>query len=331
MRLDNETSTELEEFFQLEMNIDYQLSPPTNHRANQAERAIRTAKNHLISIIANADQNSPAYLWELYLVQCSLTLNHLLSYKPDPTKSAYHGIHGERFDFKKHPLAPLGCKVLVFEDPGSRQTWAPHGVSGFYVGPALKHYRCYIAYISATRSLRVTDTMDVIIAPVKLPGSTVAEILLTKLDNISINQENSNLVSEIKELIQTNKEGPFSCLVNQRMPISENNSNIKNVFNDSSQDFLVSSDITKSSTLNMNNDITPISIDIVPRRSDRKCSKPSRYINFISENCYLPKSDMSVLNKNGINAVAMITSGIKYTVKSAMSESRTSPMGKCSS
>jgi hypothetical protein len=42
MRLDNETSQKLELFFEHEMKLDYQLSPPTNHRANLAERAIRT-------------------------------------------------------------------------------------------------------------------------------------------------------------------------------------------------------------------------------------------------------------------------------------------------
>ena len=43
-----------------------------------------------------------------------------------------------RFDFNKTPLAPIGTKALVFDDPEVRASWAPHGTDGFYVGPAKK-------------------------------------------------------------------------------------------------------------------------------------------------------------------------------------------------
>jgi acetone carboxylase gamma subunit len=178
MRLDNETSNELENYFRHEAKIDYQLSPPTNHRANTAERAIRTAKNHLIAILANADPSSPAYLWESYLEQAQTTLNHLLPYKPNPTISAYLGIHQQPFDFSKHPLAPCGAKVVIFESPEQRKSWAQHGVLGYYLGPAMEHYRCYKAYAIGTRSYRVTDTLEIFTASVKLPGSSIGEIIL---------------------------------------------------------------------------------------------------------------------------------------------------------
>jgi len=40
-------------------------------------------------------------------------------------------------------MAPSGTKVIVYETPTQRSTWAPHGLNGFYVGPALEHYQWY--------------------------------------------------------------------------------------------------------------------------------------------------------------------------------------------
>ena len=38
------------------MNIKYQLVPPSNHRANNAERAIQTFKNHFIAGLCSVDK-----------------------------------------------------------------------------------------------------------------------------------------------------------------------------------------------------------------------------------------------------------------------------------
>ena len=36
-----------------------------------------------------------------------------------------------------------GCKVILHDGTEHRPSWANHGSRGFYIGPALKHYRCY--------------------------------------------------------------------------------------------------------------------------------------------------------------------------------------------
>ena len=46
--VDNKASTALK-LTMTTMNIKYQLVPPSNHRANNAERAIQTFKNHFIA------------------------------------------------------------------------------------------------------------------------------------------------------------------------------------------------------------------------------------------------------------------------------------------
>jgi hypothetical protein len=57
-------------------------------------------------------------------------------------------------------MAPQGTRIIAHETPGSRRTWAPYGQDGWYIGPALEHYRCYTAYITKTRSNRIVETVD---------------------------------------------------------------------------------------------------------------------------------------------------------------------------
>ncbi len=74
----------------------------------------------------------------------------------NPNKSANQEVYGS-FDFNKTPLAPLGTRALIYDDPASRASWAPHATDGYYVGPASNHYRCLRFYIPATRRFRFSD------------------------------------------------------------------------------------------------------------------------------------------------------------------------------
>ena len=76
------------------------------------------------------------FLWLKLVLQAELTINHLRSYSSDPTLSAYEGLHGQKFDFVAHPIHPPGTKVVLLEPASTRESWAPHGLDGFYVHPA---------------------------------------------------------------------------------------------------------------------------------------------------------------------------------------------------
>ena len=73
--------------------------------------------------------------------------------------SAYEAIEGA-YNYHSNPLAPPGCKLIAHETPAQRKTWAAHGVDGFYLGPAMEHYRCHRIYIPSTHSERVVETVD---------------------------------------------------------------------------------------------------------------------------------------------------------------------------
>ena len=156
--LDNEASA-LMKNYDLDQKINYQLVPPHTHRRNAAERAIRTWKNHYIANLCNVHPSFPLHLWDRLIPQVTMALNMLRPCRFNNKLSAYEAMHGT-FNYDATPLAPLGCKILIHETPEQRTSWGPHAVDGYYIGPALEHYRCYRAYIPTTRSERIAETVE---------------------------------------------------------------------------------------------------------------------------------------------------------------------------
>ena len=184
-RLDNETSSQLEKLAQTQ-KITIQFCPPANHRALHAECAIRTYKNHLIATLATTAVDFPLNLWDKLLPQIEICLNHLLPYKLNPGVSAYAGIRGGPYDFRAYPLAPLGTKFLIHNKPANRMTWAVHGVPSYYLGPALKHYRCFQAWAIPSQSVRVTDTLAWFPEDFSMPEITPIDCVTAAVADLSV-------------------------------------------------------------------------------------------------------------------------------------------------
>jgi hypothetical protein len=159
-RMDNETSDLLKQYCRNHSpRITIQHVPPGNHRGNKAERAIRTFKNHFIAALCTVDPNFPMHMFEHLIEQAELTLNLLRGSSFSPHVSAWHALRGP-FSYTNTPLAPPGMKIVCFESPEKRHSWATHGVDGFYLGPALEHHRCYKVYITETRATRITGQLS---------------------------------------------------------------------------------------------------------------------------------------------------------------------------
>ena len=173
--IDNEASMELKETMK-ENEIQHQLVPPHNHRANLAERAIQTYKSHFKAILATVDPDFPLVLWDLLIPQTNITLNLLHTARVNPKLSAHAYLFGN-FDFTATPLAPPGTKVVAFSSPTVRTSWGPHGIDGWYVGPALEHYRCVDVYFPKTRSVCPVDTIKYIPHVINFPQATLEDHL----------------------------------------------------------------------------------------------------------------------------------------------------------
>jgi hypothetical protein len=139
--LDNEASAEYKTLMTAKWKVNYQLVPPHIHRRNAAERAIRTFKDHFMSILAGVVDDFPRSLWDLLIPQTELTLNLLRQSNSTPEISAWEAFDGV-FSYNHTPLGPLGCCVIIHKKVGARYTWDFRGKEGWGVGSALWHYRC---------------------------------------------------------------------------------------------------------------------------------------------------------------------------------------------
>jgi hypothetical protein len=156
--VDNETSLECRDYF-LSQRLPVTFVPPQTHRSNPAERAVRTGKNHFISVFSSTHPDFPDDLWGRLLPYAETILNVMRSWRPDPSLSPWSGFHRLSYDFSAHPIHPPGQLCLTFSDPDHRDTWAPHGDRAFTLGPALIHYRCQRVYVVSSRSERITLTL----------------------------------------------------------------------------------------------------------------------------------------------------------------------------
>jgi hypothetical protein len=88
-----------------------------------------------------------------------MNLNLLRTTRQHPQLSAAAHFHG-MVDYNKLAFAPPGCKIIEYEKPAKRRTWAPRGQHGHPWVPAMHHYRCQNVYISATASERIVDNLE---------------------------------------------------------------------------------------------------------------------------------------------------------------------------
>jgi hypothetical protein len=155
----------------------------------------------------------PLQLWDKFLPQVKLTLNLLWFSCCNPHVSANQELYGP-FDFNKMPLAPLGTKVLVYNDPATRASWVLHATDGFYVGPANNHYNCLCFYILSTQSFRFVDMWRLYPAHCQVPvmskqdktlltvadlfkqlGRTIPTTASTKLKHLAVIRQLSTIMS----------------------------------------------------------------------------------------------------------------------------------------
>jgi hypothetical protein len=155
---DNKASEDFKRVVIESWKTKFQLVLPDMHQRNKVERMIRHFKNGFLSILASIDAAFPPYLWDLLLPQAKLTVNLLRQATINPKISAWEYLNCP-FDFNKTPLAPVGCRVLIQAKLVMQRSWDYRAKQGFYLGPALDHYRCYKLVNSDTKQKVILDTV----------------------------------------------------------------------------------------------------------------------------------------------------------------------------
>jgi hypothetical protein len=87
--------------------------------------------------------------------------------------------------YNKTAFAPPGCKIIAHEKPANRRNWAPHDQHGYYLGPAMHHYRCQSVYISATASERIVDTLEFFPHNSPMPQLSSTDILIMAANDMA--------------------------------------------------------------------------------------------------------------------------------------------------
>jgi len=170
--LDNEVSTQVTELFK-DLTVEVQFVPPSMHRANVAERAIRHAKNTVIAMVSAVEEDmDPRIRFERVITQAEIAINHLKPCSRIPSITAWEGMHNSKYDFQAHPISIYGMRAIVHEKPEDQKSWDNHGVEGFYLGPSLNHYRCWDFYIPKTQRTHLSDTVQWLPRGFQLPGSS---------------------------------------------------------------------------------------------------------------------------------------------------------------
>jgi hypothetical protein len=124
----------------------------------------------------------------------------------NPKLSAYQQVWGN-FDFNKTPLAPPGCKVVVHERAMERGAWACHGIVGYYIEPAMHHYRNYNSYIPETKGIRTTNTLEFFPDKVDMPTTSPDKV---DMPTTSSTDRLARATEDLAEILQqTHPATPF--------------------------------------------------------------------------------------------------------------------------
>jgi hypothetical protein len=182
--LDNEASAAYKEAITFKWKATFQLVPPDMHRRNRAEHAIRTFKDHFLAILAGIDATFPPYLWDLFLPQTELTLNLLRQSTINPWISAWEFFQGS-FDFKKTPLGPVGCRVLIHAKPATCQSWDFCAKNGFYIGPVMDSHRCFKLVNADTKSQVISDTVEFYHSYLSIPSPSTEDRIIHGLQVVA--------------------------------------------------------------------------------------------------------------------------------------------------
>jgi hypothetical protein len=100
---------------------------------NAAERPIQTFKDHFVSALATTNSDFSLQLWGRLAPQVKNTLNMLRPLHINPNISAYEAVHGP-YIWNRFPLAPPGCKVVIYKSPQAHTSWGSQGTNAWYGG-----------------------------------------------------------------------------------------------------------------------------------------------------------------------------------------------------
>jgi hypothetical protein len=181
----NQATKHIKQFLSKE-ECKLQLIEPHNHCMNVAKCAIQTFKNAFIAALATTNCNFLLKLWDRLTPQVINCLNMMWSSCINPTKLESKILYGP-YDWNCYPLAPLGCKVVIYKDRDTRGLWASRGIGEWYFGPLLDHYQCGLYYGPESRAYRISGSTELFPQHCQLPDMIVQQHFRALTDELAKN------------------------------------------------------------------------------------------------------------------------------------------------
>ncbi len=198
--MDNQAKHHIKKYL-TKKDCKLQVFEPYNHPVNATEQAIQTFKAAFIAALATTDSKFPLKLWDRLTLQVQDTLNMLRASCIDPTVSAYMILTGA-YNWNRYPLAPLGCKAVVYKDCNTRGSWASQGVDAFYLGPAQDHYQCDHYYIPETRAHRISGSTELFLQHCQVLALTPHQHLRALTDELTRHTAEANTTPKGRHLLK---------------------------------------------------------------------------------------------------------------------------------
>jgi hypothetical protein len=188
--MDNQATKHIQTFL-TDKECKLQLVELQNHQVNVVERAIQILKDAFILALAMTDHDFPLQLCDKLMPQVINTLNMMKASLINPSKLAYEVLYGP-YDWNRYPLAPLGCKAVVYKDGDTRGSWASQGIDGWYLGPSMDHYWCDLYYIPETCGYLVSGSTKLFPQHCQLPDMTPHQHFCALTDELTADMDQAS-------------------------------------------------------------------------------------------------------------------------------------------
>ena len=111
-----------------------------------------------MGILSGLPDSFPWFLWDELIPQVEININMLRQSNFAPTTPEYAYLNGTH-DYNCHPYSPLGCAVLLHENPDQHSSWSIISIHCWYTGTSMDNYQKFKTWTKEMKLDRICDTV----------------------------------------------------------------------------------------------------------------------------------------------------------------------------
>jgi hypothetical protein len=119
----------------------------------------------------------------------------------NPTISAYKVLNG-LYNWDWYPLAPPGCKAIIYKALAVQGSWALQGTNAWFLGPLKDHFQCNLFYFPMMWAYRISGSADLFLQHCQVPNLSPTKHLYALTSKVSTETTNAVNTPKGKALIK---------------------------------------------------------------------------------------------------------------------------------